>query len=230
MGRVVLIIPALDEAETIGAVVQAVDRTEVDEIVVVDNGSADETAAVAAAAGATVLTESRRGYGSACLKALREGPPADVYLFMDGDGSDDPNDAAVVLAPIRRGEVDMVIGSRVSGQAEAGALTPVQAFGNWLTCRLVAKFWGVTYTDLGPFRGITRSALLKLNMADPDFGWTIEMQVKAAQQGLRLCEVPVRYRCRRAGRSKVSGNLIGSFQAGRRILMYVFSAWWHERR
>jgi glycosyltransferase involved in cell wall biosynthesis len=222
--KISLIIPALNEAENIGPLLAAVDREIVDQIIVADNGSTDSTASQAMAAGALVVREERRGYGSACLKAIREGPPADVLVFMDGDGSDDPREIEKLLATLVAHNADLVIGSRVTGKAEPGALTPVQRFGNTLTCRLVRLLWGTSYTDLGPFRAIRHAALTRLVMTDPDFGWTIEMQVKAAQQGLMVTEVPVVYRRRQAGHSKVSGTFLGSFRAGKRILGYVCTA------
>ena len=226
--RVVLIIPALDEEASIGAVLAAVDRALVDDVIVVDNGSRDATATRASAAGACVVTEPRRGYGSACLCGIAAARDAGIFLFMDGDGSDDPREAERLLDAMRDRGIELVIGSRTRGEAEPGALTPVQAFGNALTCWLVRLFWKVRYTDLGPLRAIRVAALEQLAMRDPDFGWTIEMQVKAAQRGLRTVEVPVNYRRRRAGASKVSGNLIGSTRAGIRILTYVLVAWWQD--
>ena len=225
--EVALVMPALNEAEVIVSVLEAVDRSIVDRLVVGDNGSTDDTAEVARRHGASVVVEPRRGYGSACLRALAslENLPGDALVaFMDADGSDDPGEIARVLEPLAAGNADVVIGSRVLGNAEPGALTPVQRFGNWLTCSLVRLFWGVRFTDLGPFRAITKEALDALEMQDPDFGWTIELQVKAVQRRLRVVEVPVSRRVRAAGESKVSGNLIGSFHAGRRILGYVFDA------
>lgn len=219
-----VIIPALNEEDAIPEVVRAIDRSVADWVVVVDNGSTDETAKSAETAGAAVLVESRRGYGSACLRALNDGPAADIYVFLDGDGSDDPEELERILDPLKDDDVDIVIGSRTRGVSEPGALTFVQRCGNALTCSLVRLFWGVTYTDLGPFRAVKNRCLSVLNMSDPDFGWTIEMQVKAARLGLRVVEIPVRYRNRRAGKSKVSGTIMGSFQAGWRILAYVFRA------
>ena len=236
--HVAVIIPALNEAETIGSVLEAIDRGIVDRIVVGDNGSTDGTSTVATNGGALVVREERKGYGSACLKAVAVVPDADILIFLDADGSDDPSEIPLLLAalvgsetdpigggtdPIGR-SVDLVVGSRVTGNAEPGALTPLQKFGNALTCFLVRRLWGVRYTDLGPFRAIWRHRYDELGMADPDFGWTIEMQVKAAQRGLRAAEVPVTYRTRRAGRSKVSGTIQGSVSAGRRILGYVLRA------
>lgn len=222
--RVAVIIPALDEEGAIGAVVGAVDRAVVDRVIVVDNGSSDATAQRARAAGAEVLREPRRGYGSACLRGIGAVPRADLIVFLDGDGSDRPQEIPALLAHLLDSSGDLVIGSRVLGDGEAGALTPLQRFGNALTCSLLRLLWGQRCTDLGPFRAIRRDALRRLEMGDPDFGWTVEMQVKAAQRGLRTVELPVTCRVRRAGRSKVSGTLLGSYHAGRRILGYVASA------
>lgn len=221
---VALVIPALDEEQAIGALLSRVDRTLVDRIVVADNGSKDATAQRAAEHGALVVREPRRGYGSACLRALRETQDIDLIVFMDADGSDDPDQIEPLLARLLDTGSDLVIGSRVLGQADRGALTPIQRYGNALACSLVRWFWGVEYTDLGPFRAIRREALERLEMSDPDFGWTIEMQVKAAQRRLRTCELPVRCHVRAAGRSKVSGTVSGVVRAGSRILGYVFEA------
>lgn len=194
-------------------------RPPVTRVVVCDNGSTDATADVARAAGAEVVHEPRRGYGAACLRALRElaSDPPSVVLFVDADLSDDPSDAASLLAPLLDGTADLAIGSRVLGEAEPGALTPVQRFGNWLAAGLLRRLYGTGATDLGPFRAIRWDALQALEMRDRDFGWTVEMQVKAARRRLRTVEVPVRYR-RRVGRSKISGTIRGSFLAGTKIL------------
>ncbi len=221
---VALVIPALDEEETLPPLLARVDRDLVDRLVVADNGSSDGTARAARRAGAIVAAEPRKGYGAACLAGIRAAGPVDLFVFMDGDGSDDPSEIERVLAPLAGGQADLVIGSRVLGGAEKGAFTFTQRFGNILTCRLVRLFWGIRFTDLGPFRGITREALEKLEMADLDYGWTIEMQVKAVQMGMKVLEVPVSRKVRQAGRSKVTGNLKASFLAGKRILGYVFKA------
>ncbi len=224
-GRTVaVIIPALNEQEAIGAVITAIDRQVADWVVVGDNGSTEDTAAIAAAAGALVVREERRGYGSACLKAIAAVPTAEVLVFLDADGGDDPGELPLLLTALFDGDTEIVIGSRVLGQAEAGSLTPVQRFGNALTCFLVRLLWGVRYTDLGPFRAIRRPSYERLQMCDPDYGWTIELQVKAAQKGMSVVEIPVTYRNRQAGRSKVSGTVSGSWRAGKRILGYVFAA------
>ncbi|MBW2277122.1 MAG: glycosyltransferase family 2 protein [Deltaproteobacteria bacterium] len=222
--KTALIIPALDEEEAIGQVVAAVDRDVVDQVVVADNGSVDATAERAKEAGASVVREDRRGYGSACLTAIRTVPDAELLVFLDGDGSDDPAEIPALLAALIDNDADLVIGSRTLGRAEPGALTLVQRFGNTLTCGLVRLLWGARFTDLGPFRAIRRDAYERLEMRDPDFGWTIEMQVKAAQQGSRFVEVPVSRRVRRGGESKVTGSVVGSYKAGKRILGYVAEA------
>ena len=214
-----VVIPALDEADAIGGVLDSLPRTLIRRVVVCDNGSSDATASVARGRGALVVREERRGYGSACLRgleALRDGPPHAV-LFLDADGSDDPSEAASLLTPIADGSADLVVGSRTLGRSESGALTPHARFGNWLATGLMRALYGVRWTDLGPFRAVRWTALERLGMRDPDFGWTVEMQVKAARAGLRGVEVPVRYR-RRVGRSKISGTWSGSARAGTKIL------------
>jgi len=213
------VVPALDEAEAIGGVLDSLPGDLLRRVVVCDNGSRDGTGEIARARGAVVVREERRGYGSACLAALavmRRDPP-EAVLFLDADGSDDPRDAESLLAPIAEGRADLVIGSRVSGRREPGALTPQARFGNWLATGLIGRFYGVPWTDLGPFRAVRWSALEGLAMRDPDFGWTVEMQVKAARAKLRSIEVPVSYR-RRIGRSKISGTLTGASRAGAKIL------------
>jgi glycosyltransferase involved in cell wall biosynthesis len=213
------VLPALNEEASIGAVLSAIPRPPVRRVVVADNGSTDRTADVARAHGAVVVAEPRRGYGSACLRglaALRPDPPHAV-LFLDADWSDDPSEAPRLLEPIAAGRADLVIGSRVLGGAERGALTAAQRFGNWLATRLLRLLYGARYTDLGPFRAIRWDALEALRMRDPDFGWTVEMQGKAARLKLRCEEVPVRYR-RRIGTSKISGTVGGTVRAGVKIL------------
>ncbi|HZE20027.1 MAG TPA: glycosyltransferase family 2 protein [Candidatus Angelobacter sp.] len=217
------VIPALNEEESLGSVLDSIPRPLIRHVVVADNGSTDATARIAGDRGAIVVTEKHRGYGAACLRALdalAQDPP-DIVLFLDADGSDDPSEAAAVLAPIVDGRADLVVGSRVLGRSDPGALTPHARFGNALATRLLALLYGARYTDLGPFRAIRYEALLRLRMRDRDFGWTVEMQIKAARQGLRHAEVPVRYR-RRIGRSKISGTLGGSVRAGVKILATVF--------
>ena len=217
--RRALIIPALNEEASIALAVEEVSYELFEQVLVVDNGSTDATAVRAAQGGAEVVREPCRGYGQACwtgIQSLRKG--IDTVVFMDGDLSDDPADAARLVETLEEGSYDLVIGSRVLGRAEAGSLEPWQRFGNLLATCLIQLFWGVRFTDLGPFRAVRLEALKRLEMKDRGFGWTVEMQAKAAQMGLRTCEAPVRYRQRRYGRSKISGNLLGSLQAGITIL------------
>ncbi len=222
-----MLIPALDEAESLPGVLDALRGRGLRRIVVVDNGSTDDTFAVAEAHGAVALHQGLRGYGAACLRGLRwmAADPPEVVVFMDADGADDPDDLDALLAPIAAGRAEMVIGSRARGAAEAGALTPVQRFGNALACNLMRLFFGADFTDLGPFRAVSWPALLQLQMADRDFGWTVEMQAKAARRGVPSTEVPVRYRRRRFGRSKVSGTVVGSAKAGAKILWTIGREW-----
>ena len=214
--NVATIIPAFNEESSIGKVISAIPHW-VDDVIVVDNGSTDKTSNVAEQHGATVLSETRRGYGSACLKGIAGLDDPDVVLFMDGDFSDYPEEASLLVDPIIFGRADMVIGSRVMGRCEAGALTPQALLGNWLTCKLMRFFGKARFTDLGPFRAISLPALRRLEMRDPDFGWTVEMQIKAVRDGLDVHEVPVSYR-RRIGKSKVSGTVRGVVGAGTKIL------------
>lgn len=218
----VLIIPALNEARALRQVLEEIPRGVFGEIIVVDNGSTDDTARVARRAGARVVVEQRRGYGSACLAGISALPPqADVVVFMDADGSDLPADADALIGPIAQDQADLVIGSRELGAAETGSLSVHQRLGNRLATWLVALLYGHKYTDLGPFRAIRRSELDRLSMRDTNFGWTIEMQVKAIQRGLRIIETPVAYRKRQAGQSKISGSVFGSAAAGAKILWTV---------
>lgn len=217
-----VVIPALNEEASIGKVLAAIPRWAA-EVVVVDNGSTDGTAKAARDAGARVVTEPRRGYGQACLTGLAGLGGCDVVVFLDGDFSDYPQEMDELVAPIVRDRADLVVGSRVLGRRERGALTLQARFGNWLACRLIRLFWKVRFTDLGPFRAIRRSALDELAMGDRDYGWTVEMQVKAARQGLRVREVPVSYR-KRIGKSKVSGTIRGVVGAGTKILGTIFLA------
>lgn len=220
--RIGVIIPALNEEGAIGKVIEAVPDW-VDYIVVADNGSRDRTGEVARNSGARVVREDECGYGAACLAGLQALPSSDIIVFLDGDYSDYPEDMEQLVAPILKGGADLVIGSRVLGGAERGSLTPQQVFGNWLATRLIRLFWGARFSDLGPFRAIREDALRTLAMEDRDFGWTVEMQVKAAKAGLKCAEVPVRYR-QRIGVSKVSGTLSGTIKAGTKILSVIG---WH---
>ena len=211
---VALIIPVIDEAKSIGAVVGAVPRQVVDEIIVVDGGSRDDTVAVACAAGACVIVEPRSGYGAACLAGARAaGPDCSVVAFMDGDGSDDPADLARIVTPILAGEADFVIGSRVRGPREPGSLGAHQLLAGRLAGLVNQLLYGVRYTDMGPLRAIRRDALEALQMQERTYGWNLEMQMRAARAGLRVIELPVRHRNRTGGTSKVAGSIKGSLKA-----------------
>ena len=216
---IAVIIPALNEAQAIGRVVADIPDW-VDQIIIADNGSTDDTAAVARAAGAIVVHESEKGYGAACLKGIATAGQVDIFVFMDGDYSDFGEDMHLLVDPILAGEADFVLASRALGKREAGSLTPQQRFGNWLATTLMRLIWRADFTDLGPYRAISRDALERLQMADRNYGWTVEMQIKAAEIGLRCREVPGRYR-RRIGQSKVSGTLKGSILAGTKILSVI---------
>ena len=218
-----VVIPALNEEASLPLVLAQLPRSSVRRIVVADNGSTDATARVAREGGAEVVAAARRGYGSACLTGLahlrRTGPP-DIVAFIDADYSDHPEELPAVAAPILSGVADLVIGSRVLGRRERGALLPQARAGNLVACLLIRIFYGHRFTDLGPFRAIRWDALERIGMADPDFGWTAEMQVKAVRLGLRCAEVPVSYR-RRVGVSKITGTITGTVRAGYKILWTV---------
>lgn len=221
-----VIIPAFNEQNSIAKVVQDIPRDWVSEIVVVNNNSQDSTAAVARETGVTVLDEPRQGYGYACLRGIAhvssQAVQPDIIVFLDADYSDYPEELPAVVAPILDGHADLVIGSRALGQRERGSMTPQQLFGNWLATRLLGIFYGARFTDLGPFRAVTFDALQQINMQDKTYGWTVEMQLKAAKLGLKTTEVPVRYRKRRTGVSKVSGTLKGTVLAGYKIIWTIF--------
>jgi glycosyltransferase involved in cell wall biosynthesis len=227
--RVTAIIPALDEEGAIGETVARLDRMMVSEIIVVDNGSRDRTAERAAAAGARVISETRRGYGSACLAGVRAASAADVLVFLDGDGSDVPEDLPQVVGPVLRGEADLVLGSRTLGKREPGALSRHQLRGNRIVLGLFRLLTGVGLTDFGPFRAIRSETLAGLHMSHPTYGWPIEMVAKAVRHNLRVLEVPVHTR-RRIGRSKVSGSVRGSLLAGYHLLATVLRHGWGRSR
>ena len=225
MISILVIIPAFNEENSVGNVVRDIPAELVDEVVVVNNNSNDQTAVEAARAGATVLDEPIPGYGRACLRGMayaqnRQQKP-DVVVFLDADYSDYPGEMGALVAPILSGEVDMVIGSRALGNRQRGSMTPQQVFGNWLATTLLRWLYGVRYTDLGPFRAVRFERLLALDMQDKTYGWTVEMQLKAAKQGLRVKEVPVSYR-RRIGFSKISGTIKGTVLAGYKIITTIF--------
>ena len=217
-----LIIPALNEEAVICQTLEAIPPGLYRLIIVADNGSSDRTAELAAARGATVVSQPERGYGAACLKAITCLPSSiDAVVFMQADSSELAEEARLLLEPIARGEADLVIGSRVLGKSEKGALLTHQIFGNQVATTLVRWFWGHRYTDLGPFRAISTSKLKLLNMRDRNYGWTVEMQIRAIQHNLRVLEVPVSYRLRAAGENKVSGNFRASIMAGVKIIWVI---------
>jgi glycosyltransferase involved in cell wall biosynthesis len=219
--RAALIIPALDEEPVIGRTLDQVPRGLYCTIIVADNGSRDRTAEIAREHGATVVLEPERGYGAACLRAIAALPPdVEAVVFMDADGSDDPAEAVLLLDPIYQGRADLVIGSRTLGRAEPGSLQPHQIFGNRLATWMIRIGFGHRYTDLGPFRAIRAAALRQLGMRDRNYGWTIEMQIKALRHKLRVVEAPVSYR-KRVGVSKISGNWRASIAAGCKIIWTV---------
>ncbi|MEL6289768.1 MAG: glycosyltransferase family 2 protein [Pseudomonadota bacterium] len=217
--RVVVVIPALNEEAAIGRVLDDLPAW-IDQVVVADNGSTDKTAAVARAHGADVVHEPQPGYGAACLAGIAHAQRPDIVAFIDGDYSDHGEQMDRVVDPIARGEADLVIGSRVTGNAQAGSLTIPQRFGNQLACTLMRWIWGTRFTDLGPFRAVRATSLEAIGMRDRAYGWTVEMQIKAAEAGLRLHEVPVDYRPR-IGVSKVSGTVKGTVLAGTTILRII---------
>lgn len=220
--QVAAIIPALNEEHSIEKVLAAIPAW-VDDVIVVDNGSTDATAARAQAMGARVVSEPLRGYGAACLRGISALRDSGVVVFLDADFSDYPEEMDRLVDGIVAGEVDFALGSRVAEGNPQDALTPQQRVGNFAACALIRLLWRVPYTDLGPFRAIGRQALERLEMRDRGFGWTVEMQIKVAQQGLRIREVPTRYR-RRIGHSKISGTVKGSVMAGIKIIYVILSA------
>jgi glycosyltransferase involved in cell wall biosynthesis len=216
--EVSVVIPALNEAENIAAVVRELPWDLIRECIVVDNGSTDATAAEALAAGARIVHQPQPGYGRACAAgAAAADTESRIFVFMDGDGSDVPAEMGQLLQPILAGECDFVIGSRMRGKREPGSMLISQIFAGWLAGVLLRSLYRVRYTDMGPFRAITRDALIRLHMREETYGWNLEMQMRAAQCGLRIREIPVSYRNRAGGVSKVAGSLTGSVRAAIRI-------------
>ncbi len=222
MSQISIIIPALNEAESIGHVIAEMPWNLIAECIVVDNGSIDATAEIARSAGARVI-QSPRGYGAACLAGSNAAiAGSDILVYMDGDGSDIIANLEQLTGPIVRNEADFVLGSRILGEREPGSMLPSQVFAGHLVGTLLRVFQGVRYTDMGPFRAIRRSSLEAMRMSELTYGWNLEMQIKAAQQGLRIREITVGYRCRIGGVSKVSGDWKASIKAATRILEVLF--------
>jgi glycosyltransferase involved in cell wall biosynthesis len=224
MSKIKVIIPACNEEKAIANVIKEIPNI-VSEIIVVSNNSTDDTIKVATEAGATVLSEHRKGYGYACLKGMeylshQEIKP-DIVVFLDGDYSDYPQDLTQIIAPILKDEIDFVVGARVARLREKNSMMPQQIFGNWLATTLMKSFFSATFTDLGPFRAIKYEKLVGLNMEDKTYGWTVEMQLKVLKQKMSYVEIPVRYKTR-IGVSKVSGTLNGSIMAGIKIIGWIF--------
>lgn len=224
MPKITVIIPAYNEQDSIALVIQEIPKS-VEQVIVVNNNSTDQTALVAKNAGAIVLDQPKMGYGNACLKGmdyvatLQEKP--EIVVFMDGDYSDYPEELSKIIAPILEDNIDFVVGARIKELREKGSMTPQQHFGNWLATSLMHLLFGAKFTDLGPFRAIKYDKLLQLQMQDPTYGWTVEMQLKAIKQKLSYLEVPVKYK-KRIGVSKVSGTIKGSIFAGVKILGWIF--------
>ncbi|MEZ4885354.1 MAG: glycosyltransferase family 2 protein [Chitinophagales bacterium] len=220
-----VIIPAYNEEKSIPLVLGDMPSDLVREVVVCNNASKDTTAEVAHKAGATVVLQTQKGYGSACLKGIEhlqnKAIKPDIVVFLDADYSDHPEELAELIRPILEEDMDLVIGSRALGDMEEGSMTSQQIFGNWLATNLIRLFYKYHFTDLGPFRAIKYDKLIELDMEDPDFGWTVEMQVKAAKMKFRCTEVPVSYR-KRIGVSKISGTIKGTILAGHKILWTIF--------
>ncbi len=219
-----VIIPAYNEQDSIANVINDIPK-EVDEVIVISNNSTDKTEENAQKAGATVLSEPRKGYGYACLKGMEyianQKKQPTIIVFLDGDYSDYPEQLTEIIEPIINDNIDFVIGARVEGLREKGAMTPQQIFGNWLATKLMSLFFKATFTDLGPFRAIKYDKLIALEMEDKTYGWTVEMQLKALKQKMSYKEIPVKYR-NRIGVSKVSGTIKGSILAGVKILTWIF--------
>ncbi|WP_339726736.1 glycosyltransferase family 2 protein [Maribacter stanieri] len=224
MTDIKVIIPAFNEADSIAHVINEIPKT-VSEVIVVNNNSTDDTVKNAEKAGATVLSETRKGYGYACLKGLDyiagKSKQPDIIVFIDGDYSDYPEELDKIVAPILENDIDFVVGARTKSLREEGSMTPQQVFGNWLATFLMSLFFGAKFTDLGPFRAIKYEKLKELNMEDKTYGWTVEMQLKVLKKKMTYTEVPVRYK-RRIGISKVSGTVKGSIFAGIKILGWIF--------
>ena len=219
--RISIIIPAFNEESSIGLVLDALPQDKINEIIVVNNNSTDDTARVATAHGARVVEEPQKGYGSACLKGIDELNAPDIVVFLDGDFSDFPEEIVELVSPIEKGDADFVLGSRMILPESRRALLPQARYGNRLAVFLIKLFFNYSFTDLGPFRAIRYSSLMAIGMQDIDFGWTVEMQIKAVKNGLRIQELPVKYR-ERIGISKITGTVSGTFKAGTKIIYTIF--------
>jgi len=219
--RISIIIPAFNEESSIGLVLDALPQDKIREIIVVNNNSTDDTARVASAHGARVVEEPQKGYGSACLKGIDELNAPDIVVFLDGDFSDFPEEIVELVSPIEKGDADFVLGSRMILTESRRALLPQARYGNRLAVFLIKLFFNYSFTDLGPFRAIRYSSLMAIGMQDMDFGWTVEMQIKAVKNGLRIQELPVKYR-ERIGISKITGTVSGTFKAGTKIIYTIF--------
>ena len=219
--RISVIIPAFNEEQSIALVIAALPQNQIHEIIVVDNNSTDNTARFAYEKGARVVEEKRKGYGSACLKGISELDNPDIVVFLDGDFSDYPEEIVHLIAPIEFGNMDFVLGSRMILPESRLALLPQSRYGNQLAVLLIRLFFHHQYTDLGPFRAIRYKSLKSIGMQDTNFGWTVEMQIKAVQKGLRILEIPVKYR-NRIGVSKITGTISGSIKAGTKIIYTIF--------
>lgn len=228
---VFVFIPAWNEEESLPLVLRDIPTDLADRVIVCNNASSDRTVEVAERAGATVVTTDRRGYGEACLSGIRYAmglPPSeqpDIAAFLDGDYADHPEDLRLVVGLLLRDNLDLAIGSRLSGAMEKGAMTVPQRFGNWLAPAMIRLLFGVRFSDLGPMRAVKWHSLLAIDMQDRTYGWTVEMQVKAAKMGMRCGEIPVRYRKRAAGKSKVSGTVRGVVMAGWKIVTTILRLW-----
>lgn len=222
-----VIIPVFNESGSIGFVLNDIPKGIADEVIVVNNGSTDNTAEIARQHGATVLLEEKKGYGSACLKGMEyiRNKPMEmqprIVVFIDGDYSDYPKQMSALVKPILEQDIDMVIGSRAKGKRQSGSMAIQQVFGNWLATTLMKWFFGAKFTDLGPFRAIKWEKLQMLGMRDKNYGWTVEMQIKAAKQKLKYIEIPVDYR-KRIGKSKITGTIKGTIMAGYKIIATIF--------
>lgn len=224
--KIVVIIPAFNEENAVGKVIQDIPKGLIDEVIVVNNNSTDSTSEKAKMAGATVLFEAQKGYGRACLKGMgylknQRKAKTDIVVFIDADYSDYPEEMVQLVQPILSGKAQLVIGSRALGKREKGSMTIPQLFGNWLATNLMQLIYGAKFTDLGPFRAIDYKALISLDMQDKTYGWTVEMQLKAAKLKINYCEIPVNYR-KRIGFSKISGTVKGTFMAGYKIITTLF--------